>query len=109
MSEEMFTPGEWTVHHGFMEPTFIHTAKKDDEYEDGKTPVICECYYGIKGLYPNFDHSELQANALLIAAAPEMYALLKMIADPTTFMGAQTCEELRAAINAVLEKARGEA
>lgn len=109
MSEEKFTPGKWTVHHGLMEPTFIHTAAKDEEYEDGKTPVICECYHGIKGQYPNFDHSELQANANLIAAAPEMYALLKTIADPATFMGAKTCEELRTAIEAVLKKARGEA
>ena len=49
------------------------------------------------------------AESNLYATVPEMYALLKMIADPTTFMGAQTCEELRTAIEAVLKKARGEA
>ena len=50
-----------------------------------------------------------KAYANLFAAAPVMYALLKMIADPPTFMGAKTCEELRTAIEAVLKKARGEA
>ena len=54
------------------------------------------------------DYERVKANAHLIAAAPEMYALLKMIADPKTFMGAKTDETLRTAIESVLKKARGE-
>lgn len=41
-------------------------------------------------------------------AQAKMYALLKMISDPTTFMGAQTNETLRTVIENILTKARGE-
>ena len=101
MSEEKFTPGKWEIEersahsgsysmYGFSIMTNKHR--------------ICMCQTDDDRNIP-----QMKANAHLISAAPEMYALLKMIADPTTFMGAQTCEELRTAINAVLKKARGEA
>lgn len=100
MTTEKFTPGEWRVtYHSRMrhvkdwyEIYSIYGAKKiavvdfsDDS--DGKTE---------------------EANASLIEAAPEMYAVLKMIADTTTFMGSKTDETLRIAIDAILKKARGE-
>jgi hypothetical protein len=83
MSKEKFTQGEWEAHLGIMEPTFVHIGKEDD-YVDGETPVICELHHGIKKIHPDsvgfdFDHSEMRANANLIAAAPEMYAKLKEI------------------------------
>ena len=49
-----------------------------------------------------------KADAYLMAASKEMYALLKMIADPATFMGSEINKDLRIAIEAVLKKARGE-
>lgn len=115
MSEEKFSQAPWDIE----EPV------KDDElrYNDGHNYtiwgghkkhrhslalVLCNGRPG-DSTYPQHYFDEVNANVHLIAAAPEMYALLKMIADPTTFMGAQTCEELRTAIETVLKKARGEA
>lgn len=114
MSKEKFTQGEWKAHLGIMEPTFVHIGKEDD-YVDGETPVICELHHGIKKRRPDsvgfdFDHSEIRANAHLIAAAPEMYALLSIILSPTAMMSQQFRDErLRTAIENVLKKARGEA
>lgn len=85
MSNEKFTQGEWTAHIGIMEPTYIFIGKEDD-YVDGETPVVCELYHGIKKKHPctgimDFDHTEIQANAALIAAAPKMYEKLEEIRD----------------------------
>jgi hypothetical protein len=83
MSNKEFTQGEWTAHLGIMEPTYIFIGKEDD-YIDGETPVICELYHGIKKKHPcagimDFDHTEIRANAALIAAAPDMYRVLSGI------------------------------
>lgn len=81
MTNEKFTPGEWTAHLGIMEPTFVFIGK-EDEYVDGETSVICELHHGIKKEHPgngimDFDQTEMRANAHLIAAAPEMYRALE--------------------------------
>ena len=107
MSVEKFTPGEWTAHLGIMEPTFVHIGKEED-YKDGETPVICELHYGIKKKHQDsfefdFDHSEMRANAALIAAAPEMYRMLEQLHRVLKFFPI-----LRRAIEEVLKRARGE-
>ena len=81
MTNEKFTPGEWTAHLGIMEPTFVFIGK-EDEYVDGETSVICELHHGIKKEHPgngimDFDQTEMRANARLIVAAPKMYERLK--------------------------------
>ena len=97
MSEEKFTLGNWKV----SDQREIPNMNYDYSIVDDGGWYIAHI--------ENCSLEEQEANAHLIAAAPVMYALLKMIADPATFMGAKTCEELRTAIEAVLKKARGEA
>lgn len=114
MSKENFTQGEWVAHLGIMEPTFVHIGKEDD-YVDGETPVICELHHGIKKRRPDsvgfdFDHSEIRANAHLIAAAPEMYRVLSGICGEKS---ARCCNYAPESCNVcsirkVLKKARGE-
>lgn len=107
MSDEKFTQGEWTAHLGIMEPTFVHIGKEED-YKDGETPVICELYHGIKkkhqdSSYLAFDSSEMEANAALIAAAPEMYRMLEQLHGVLS-----SVPLLQGEIEAVLKKARGD-
>ena len=105
MTKEKFTPGEW---HIWKDNSTIPFIFDKDGYA-----IACMCgkqkdYSVISCLEDYLEPEKVQANAHLIAAAPEMYALLKMISAPTTFMGAKTDEVLRTAIEAVLKKARGE-
>ena len=94
---EKFTPGEW--HRAVNMSRNGKTAR-------GLSPCRIENEKGVVIAFtvPQKSRQEQIANTNLLAIAPKMYALLKMIADPTTFMGAQTCEELRTAINAILDK-----
>ena len=114
MSNEKFTPGEWVAHLGIMEPTFVHTGKEDD-YVDGETPVICELHHGIKKKHPgtcimDFDHTEMNANAALIAASPDMYRVLSGICWEKSARicnyAPESCKVC--AIRKALKKARGE-
>lgn len=114
MSKEKFTQEEWRVHLGIMEPTFVHIGKEDD-YVDGETPVICELHHGIKKRHSDsvgfdFDHSEMRANAALIAAAPEMYAKLKTVLAlcEGNLLRKTNCDILGGEIANLLKKARGE-
>lgn len=96
MKCEKFTPGEW-----------VHCILGGE----GGYPFVFEnkTGEGIASVFIQQGNTEKAiANAALIAAAPAMYALLKMISDPATFMGAQTNQSLRAAIENILTKARGE-
>ena len=97
---ENFTQGEWEIEEREMNLRDIHLFSFSIMTKKHR---ICMCQTDDDKNIP-----QMKANAALIAAAPEMYALLKMIADPTTFMGAKTDEVLRTAIEAVLKKARGE-
>ena len=101
MSNEKFTPGKWEIEerqahfksfelYGFD----IHTQSKR----------ICVSQTDDPANIP-----QMQANAHLIAAAPEMYALLSVILSPTAMMSQQFRDTgLRTAIENVLKKARGE-
>ena len=100
---EKFTPGELIASESYADNGALSHYNFVDK--DGDIiGLFCDEDAQIKN---RMKREKVYAN--LFAAAPEMYALLKMIADPTTFMGAQTCEELRTAIKTVLKKARGEA
>lgn len=90
---EKFTQGEWDW--------FI------SDNGDG-FPIIYSGDTDIAEVYlPNGNSEQMLNNAALIAAAPEMYAMLKLMTEPT-FMGATIPQYLRTAIEAVLKKARGE-
>lgn len=99
MSNEKFTQGEWEVEE--------REANIRDTHLFGfailtKKHRICMCQTDDDRNIP-----QMRANAALIAAAPNMYALLKLMTEPT-FMGATIPQYLRSAIESVLKKARGE-
>lgn len=103
MSIEKFTPGEWRV-----EITDHELADTGDYVTD--FAVVTEK----SGVAQCFDNSvvseeEAAANCHLIAAAPEMYRMLKYLADGVRFGGIQhTDRSLAAEIEKLLKKARGE-
>ena len=102
MSNEIFqhTPGPWHAHEGVHEPDYVYYGT--DEGCDQEHRVICECYKRDESGYRCPD-------ALLIAAAPEMYELLFDIL--TDWPAIMTDKELRIStlsdIEHVLGKARG--
>jgi len=97
MSETKFTKGEWF-------------AIVDDE-----CCFIDNCE---KGLIADLEESdapcdEAEANAHLIAAAPDMYAMLEGLSELMPFLDEQThpqieCDALKYDIDKLLAKARGE-
>lgn len=94
---EKFTPGEWE-----------HCIFGG---ECGY-PLVFEQKTGLRVasiFIQNGDTENGIANAALIAAAPEMYRMLKYLADGIRWGGLQhTDRSLAAEIEAVLKKARGE-
>ena len=103
MSKEKFTPGEWWV-----EITDHELADTGDYVTD--FAVVTEK----TGVAQCFDNSvvseeEAAANCHLIATAPEMYRMLKYLADGVRWGGIQhTDRSLAAEIEKLLKKARGE-
>lgn len=95
MSNEKFTQGEWDWFISGLESGYpIVSAGETD---------IAEIYL------PQGNHEEMMANVSLIAAAPEMYRMLKYLADGIRFGGLQhTDRSLTAEIDELLKKARGE-
>jgi len=100
--KERFTPGPWTVTGsrlsvaaGFVKFMAVGVCSFDNIQDE--------------------ERSELEANAALVATAPEMYALLSEIdglpvADVSGPMkDVLACVDFRGRVNAVLKKARGEA
>lgn len=67
--------------------------------------LIADCQSDSKA-----DYERIRANAYLMKAAPEMYLMLKYLADGIRFGGVQhTDRSLAAEIEKLLKKARGEA
>jgi len=104
MSETKFTPGPWIqAGPSFGEPKMkfansVIPDRDDDEYPDD----ICEMPF------PYYDE-EQEANAQLIAAAPELYDALNAM---LTHMGMDEDEFTKVTFDqarAALAKARGEA
>ncbi|HIB76367.1 MAG TPA: hypothetical protein EYO58_01860 [Flavobacteriales bacterium] len=83
-----FTQGKW-IANGYVV-----------ESEDGKT--IADCGFSDKGV-----DEEEKSNAHLIAAAPDMYAMLDVMAKSILTTGAGCIEDMLA-IESLLKKARGE-
>lgn len=93
MSNEKFTPGEWVTRPG-------NTTVLDKKSNPIAMVYRAE-YYRSK--------EESFANAALIKAAPEMYRMLKYLADGVRWGGIQhTDRSLAAEIENLLKKARGE-
>ena len=99
MSQPKFTPGPWTVGHGYG----IETAIKGWTYYPicyGKDEEqVCDIVYN-------------KADADLIAAAPEMYEFIESLINEIEENGLMEHESSRHAIlndaNRVIRKARGE-
>lgn len=99
---EKFTPAPWIYMDGdsFEKDTVITT---EDRIDNGTIP-ICEmdtCFTGSIG-------DEQEANAALIAAAPEMYEMLDEISDGLLDAGGFGNCALAKRIEQLLAKARGE-
>lgn len=98
---EKFTQGEWEVEE--------REANLRDTHLFGfailtKKHRICMCQTDDDRNIP-----QMRANAALIAAAPEMYRMLKYLADGVRYGGIQhTDRSLAAEIENLLKKARGE-
>ena len=99
MTEPKFTPGPWFVcpeNHSLV-------LRQRDRYNNGYQPPALVVGTGAECVY---SASEIEANAALIAAAPEMYSRLEQCADDYDAMG---MFENRNRIWELLAKARGEA
>lgn len=103
MSEEKFTQGEWKVEEksaSFNGLTWFGFQVISPE----KRKRVCYSETDEEKNIP-----EMQANAYLIAAAPEMYRMLKYLADGVRWGGIQhTDRSLALEIENLLKKARGE-
>ena len=97
MSYTKFTPGPWNVEHPFQEPGV---------YVGGpRTELVCK-------LYPLDDVAKqrgenIEANAALIAAAPDMYAACEPAEVFLRDIGSHS--KALSMVRAALRKARGEA
>ena len=103
MSNEKFTQGEWRV-----EITDHQLADTGDYVTDF---AVATENTGIAQCFDNsvVSEEEATANCHLIAAAPEMYLMLKYLADGVRWGGIQhTDRSLAAEIEKLLKKARGE-
>lgn len=97
---EKFTQGEWEVCYFRKTPFGLeHYLVHEPNY--GEVAVVN--FHGAS------DGETEKANADLIAAAPEMYRMLKYLADGVRYGGIQhTDRSLAAEIEKLLKKARGE-
>jgi len=96
MTEPKFTPGPW-----FIKPMHSIVRKRENETDPWKRQYPFCVATMVEG-----DSKVKEANANLIAAAPEMYALLADIAKNYQCMPNPATVESR--INTLLAKARGE-
>jgi hypothetical protein len=101
MTKPKFTPGPWHAHHGAYEPDYVFFG--EEENCDTERRVIAEVYQRVG--FRSYDVD-------LIAAAPEMYALLQkqcavcpgaINQEMTDMYDCRACE-----IGKVLRKAMGE-
>lgn len=97
MSEEKFTQGEWSV-----------SDQREIDGIDYDYSIVDDGGWYIAHI-ENCSLKEDEANAALIAAAPEMYRMLKYLADGVRWGGIQhTDRSLALEIENLLKKARGE-
>ncbi|CAM0106266.1 hypothetical protein MYOV065v1_p0027 [Vibrio phage PS15B.2] len=96
MSESKFTKGEWSLNATDFYGEFDLTTQ--ERIEDSKVAILT-----IDTSYSGYIGDEQKANAHLIAAAPEMYELIKEFLDY-----ADPCHPISDMANKLLAKARGE-
>jgi len=83
MSEAKFTPGPWRANDNkgnWLADKTEWTADKEGHAKDGTTtcvPVLARKVTVAMVVSEGWDDSAMEANARLIAAAPDMYAALK--------------------------------
>ena len=115
MSERKWTPGEWTLcNNGKCTCKHVYSHKADQHVATGR-PIAC--VHGEWGDAPDMIYGEVRqeqidANARLIAAAPELYeALEAMVAAWHTRYcdDGPDLDEIEQRARAALAKARGEA
>ncbi len=96
MSNEKFTPGPWEALTDFE--TF-DIGTHNYMPETGGHPMICN----VNG-YKGFTYEQRKANARLIAAAPEMYEVLKdilFIFRPMTLRADELVEKAKSLLNKI--------
>lgn len=100
---EKFTPGKWEVNEKTMECGNLYRYGFEVVSPDVRKRVC----YSETDEQKNVE--QMQANAHLISAAPDMYRMLKYLADGIRWGGMQhTDRSLAAEIENLLKKARGE-
>ena len=105
MSETKFTKGEWIVYTAdddYGNLGYDEVVIGMDSYNENCCNYYCSHKVTIDGV--ESDDVEGMANAYLIAAAPDMYAMLNRIANES--YGAEDVSD--EVINKLLAKARGE-
>lgn len=99
MSEEKFTPGPWAVWSCFRKKNGKLPVVHD---ESGDTVTICE-------VIDDKEHPEIaDADATLIAAAPEMYRKLEWLQREFDESDDEELVAIGWEIELILKKARGE-
>ena len=112
-----FTPGPWHVHRKeFHFKRGIDCVSESIHGENSTIGIIASMpfereYSMLKEYRENFNQMEVDANAALIATAPEMYALLEKALEALEDDGYMDEESvrLRMDITNVLVRAKGEA
>lgn len=104
MSELKFTPGPWQS----VNATDVFTPLAAKTRSGKKAPKddgwhIADC----QPAFSDMPHSEMRANAALIAAAPELYEALENASTMLRRVELESSDEYQAAMR-VLAKARGE-
>ena len=97
MSNAKHTPGPWVILKGYDGTVEVSASRpyRINNISAG-TPLICDVYQ-----HPEFDGFSSQANANLIAAAPELLEALALISryiEPTAVDAASMQKVARAAI-----------
>ena len=100
-----FTPGPWTIAETELTgaPRVIHTGSHRGRTKDGYPAITGTAIAEIRNV--EYRYIECQANAHLIAAAPEMFEALELIFNDDSLR--LSTKQIKAAVSALM-KARGE-
>lgn len=104
MSETKFTPGPWRTVRPSDNPTKLYVRDCGGLIAEGPFPSH---YEGQDERFAK-EVDQYEANARLIAAAPELYEALDQILDDMGNDGLSCCQAAKDQARAALAKARGE-
>ncbi|YCH23121.1 hypothetical protein M1D96_06350 [Pseudomonas sp. D1-3] len=109
MSQNKHTPGPWAVHH---EPEWNHWSVRSANAADlAEAPIYFELAENIGGHVRGddfSDRSEIEANAFLIAAAPDLLEALESIIASARAGNAAILDRLTTQAEDAIAKARGD-